>query len=103
MPAHARDFQAIRKVILAITALLAVRPTMAAYEVVPVTNGGTIEGVVTLVGKAPAATLKITKNQDFCGQSLPDPTYITDGSGGLANVIVYLKDVSRGRRPRPSP
>jgi len=78
--------------------LLGTGPTAAAYEVVTVTNGGTIEGVVTLSGKAPTdAQIKVTKNQDFCGQTIPDPAYTVDGSGGLANVIVYLKDIPKGK------
>jgi hypothetical protein len=81
-----------------LVALLATRPALAAYEVVTVTNGGTIDGVVTLSGTAPAgAPIKVTKNQDYCGQTIPDPVYAVDSSGGLANVIVYLKDITKGR------
>src|ERR1700676_5510795 len=73
--------------IVGLTALLATRPVFAAYEVVAVTNGGTIDGVVTLSGTAPTGVpIKVTKNQDYCGQTLPDPAYTVDGSGGLANV-----------------
>jgi hypothetical protein len=77
---------------------LAMEPALAAYEVVTVTNGGTIDGVVTLSGAAPAeAPIKVTKNQDYCGQTIPDPAYTVDGNGGLANVIVYLKDITKGK------
>jgi hypothetical protein len=79
-------------------ALLATQPVLAAYEVVTVTNGGTIDGVVTLSGKTPTeAPIKVTKNQDYCGQTIPDPAYTVDSSGGLANVIVYLKDIAKGK------
>jgi hypothetical protein len=44
----------IRTVIAGFAALLVTRPAMAAYEVVSVTQGGAIGGVVTLVGKASA-------------------------------------------------
>ena len=89
---------------MAIVGLGATRPVLAAYEVVAVTNGGTIEGVVTLSGTAPAgAPIKVTKNQDYCGQTLPDPVYAVDGSGGLANVIVYLKDVTKGKAASTEP
>ena len=54
-------------------ALLAMQPVLAAYEVVTVTNGGTIDGVVTLSGAAPAgAPIKVTKNQDYWGPPIPD-------------------------------
>src|ERR1700692_235160 len=87
-----------------LVALLAMRPALAAYEVVTVTNGGTIDGVVTLSGAAPTgAPIKVTKNQDYCGQSIPDPAYTVDSSGGLANVIVYLKDVAKGKAASTEP
>ena len=90
--------------IVGLAALLATRPVFAAYEVVAVTNGGTIDGVVTLSGTAPTgAPIKVTKNQDYCGQSIPDPAYTVDSSGGLANVIVYLKDVAKGKAASTEP
>jgi len=93
-----------RGVTLGILAFLAVRPAVAGYEVVPVTNGGIIEGVVTLAGKAPsAAALRITKNQQYCGQTIADPVYMVDAGGGLANVIVYLKGVTRGKAAPTDP
>jgi hypothetical protein len=87
-----------------VASLLATRPALAAYEVVTVTNGGTIDGVVTLSGTAPTETsIKVTKNQDYCGQTLPDPAYTVDSSGGLANVIVYLKDIPKGKAAPTDP
>jgi hypothetical protein len=76
----------------------------SAYDVVAVTNGGTIDGVVTLSGPAPhGATITTTKNQDYCGASIPDPTYTVDSAGGLANVIVYLKDITKGKAAPSEP
>ncbi len=40
--------------LVAMAARLASRSALAAYEVVTVTNGGTIDGVVILSGTAPA-------------------------------------------------
>lgn len=78
--------------------LLTTGPSAAAYEVVTVTNGGTIDGYVTLSGVAPTgAALEVTKNQDVCGSSIPDPTYSVGRAGGLQNVIVYLKGITRGK------
>jgi Polysaccharide lyase family 4, domain II len=90
--------------IAGMVALLATRPALAAYEVVTVTNGGTIDGVVTLSGTAPTeAPIKVTKNQEYCGQTIPDPAYTVDSSGGLANVIVYLKDIPKGKAAPTDP
>jgi hypothetical protein len=89
---------------IAMVAVLAAQPAMAAYEVVTVTNGGTIDGVVTLTGTAPTeAPIKVTKNQDYCGQTIPDPAYTVDSNGGLANVIVYLKDITKGKAAPTEP
>src|SRR3984957_10692625 len=78
--------------VVGVLSWLAPQPALAAYEVVTVSNGGTIDGVVTLSGTAPTeAPIKVTKNQDYCGQTIPDPAYTVDAGGGVANVIVYLK------------
>ena len=56
----------------------------AAYEPGVVSNGGTIEGVVSLGGKPPALEpIKVTKNQDYCGTSIPSPVYVVGKNGGL--------------------
>src|SRR5580658_6029711 len=85
-----------------ITGSLAALPS-AAYEAVAVNNGGTIEGVITLSGSHAGATITTTKNQDYCGATIPDPTYTIDSAGGLANVIVYLKDITKGNAARSEP
>ncbi len=85
-------------------ALLGTQRALAAYEVLTVSNGGTIDGVVTLSGAAPSQSpIKVTKNQDYCGQTLPDPAYTVDSNGGLANVLVYLKDITKGKAAPAEP
>jgi Carboxypeptidase regulatory-like domain len=69
-----------------------------AYEAVTVSNGGTIEGVVKLSAPAPAVPpIKTTKNQDYCGMSIPNPIYDSGNDGGLKNVEVFLKGISKGK------
>jgi hypothetical protein len=93
-----------RVVIVGAVALVAMRPAFAAYEAVTVTGGGTIDGVVTLGGTPPGgAAIKVTKNQDYCGATIPDPTYTVGTGGGLANVIVYLKDITKGKAAPAEP
>jgi hypothetical protein len=71
---------------------------MAAYEVVTVTDGGAIEGSVVLTGTPPPeVTVKVTKNQDYCGLTIVNPIYVVGGGGGLGNVVVYLSDITRGK------
>ncbi|MEA3138880.1 MAG: hypothetical protein QOK23_1049 [Gammaproteobacteria bacterium] len=79
-------------------------PASAAYEVITVTNGGTIDGVVTLSGTPPAgAVIKVTKNQDYCGATIPDPAYTVGAGGALGNVVVYLKDITKGKAAPAEP
>ncbi len=70
----------------------------APYEVVTVVGGGSVEGVVKLEGAAPVLPdIKTTRNQDYCGKSIPDPLYDVGPGSGLGNVEVFLKDVSKGK------
>jgi hypothetical protein len=78
--------------------LLLARPAHADYTVETVSNGGTIQGIVKLGGAATKiAPIEVSKNQDFCGQSIPNPVYQVGKDGGLGNVEVYLKDITKGK------
>ena len=89
---------------LGIAASVASPSAFSAYEVIAVTNGGTIDGVVTLTGTVPAeAPITVTKNQDYCGATIPNPTYVVDASHGLADVIVYLNDITKGKAAPTEP
>ena len=77
---------------------LGVSARSSAYEVVTVTNGGSVQGVVKLAGTAPAVpAIKTTKNQDYCGASINNPLYEVGKDGGLKNVEVFLKGVEKGK------
>jgi hypothetical protein len=70
----------------------------ATYQAETVANGGKISGLVKLAGAAPSVPpIKTTKNQDYCGATLPNPLYLVGKGGGLANVEVFIKDISRGK------
>ena len=80
------------------TLLLAQLALADPYTVIAVANGGTIQGVVKLAGPKPAiAPIEVTKNQDYCGDSIPNPVYLVGKDGGLQNVEVYLKDITTGK------
>ena len=72
------------------------------YQVVAVTNGGTISGTVKWTGPAaPKLEVTINKDQDVCD---PDSQktrslerLIVGPDGGVANTIVYLKNISSGK------
>ena len=73
-----------------------------AYQVVSVADGGTITGTVKWSGPQPhLVSFPITKDPQICD---PESTKTRDlerlivgPQGGVANTVVYLKDVSRGK------
>ena len=68
---------------------------VAVYFVVAVNvYAGTITGDVKLVDSSPKmAPVKVTKDQDYCGETLLNESYLVDANGGLKNVVVYLEAV----------
>lgn len=92
-----------RKCVFALTGALGVAAALqAAYQTVTVSNGGTIEGVVKLAAAAPAVPpIKTTKNQDYCGNSIPNPQYAVGRDMGVQNVEVYIKSIDKGK-PNPT-
>lgn len=55
-------------------------------------DAGSIAGEVKLTGGSPKpAHVKITKDQDYCGQTIPDETYVIGPKGGLKNVVVFIE------------
>ena len=76
--------------------------TEAPYEVVDVQSGGSISGTVKWSGPVPKIPrLPITKDPKICdpaGETTRDLQRLVIGSdGGVANTVVYLKDVNHGK------
>ena len=72
------------------------------YRVVPVTNGGTISGTVKWSGPAaPRMEAVINKDAEVCDPEAHKTRnlerLIVSPDGGVANTIVYLKNVSSGK------
>lgn len=72
------------------------------YQVLTVANGGTVTGTVKWVGPMPhLTTLPITKDPQICdpesAKTRDLERLIVGPQGGVANTVVYLKDVSRGK------
>src|SRR5262245_34022426 len=52
---------------------------------------GSIIGQVKFTDDPPAMpTVKVSKDQDYCGETLPNETYLIDSDGGLQNVVVFV-------------
>ena len=55
-------------------------------------TAATITGGVWHLDAPPkSAPVKVTKDQDYCGEMLPNETYIIDSNRGLKNVVVFLE------------
>src|ERR1700723_4330386 len=72
------------------------------YTAITVENGGTVAGTVKWTGPIPKIPkLPVTKNADLCD---PDSLKVRDlerleidSDGGVANAVVFLKDVTKGK------
>jgi hypothetical protein len=52
---------------------------------------GSIIGEVKFVDEPPiTAAVKVSKDQDYCGESLPNETYLVSSDGRLKNVVVFI-------------
>src|SRR5437762_1809214 len=74
-----------------------------AYEVVQVTDGGTIAGAITISGAIPKLPPRpLNKDPNVCGTGVRESHQLIIGkAGGLKNAIVIVQNVKRGK-PLPS-
>src|ERR1700757_1114317 len=55
-------------------------------------SAGSINGEVKFNDTPPKlAAIKVTKDQDYCGETLPNEIYLIGPGGGLANVVVFIE------------
>lgn len=55
-------------------------------------SAGSINGEVKFNDAPPKlAAIKVTKDQDYCGETLINEIYLLDSTGGLANVVVFIE------------
>ncbi len=70
----------------------------AQYREVPVVNGGSLRGRVTLSGGSHSAPgFPITKDDNVCGTTPSTSRLITGKDRGVRNAIVYLEKIDQGR------
>src|ERR1035438_3475234 len=72
------------------------------YQVVTVTDGGTISGTVKWSGQVPQALdFPLSKDPQICDpdskKTVEIERLIVGPQGGVANTVVYLKDISSGK------
>jgi len=76
--------------------------SQSSYQVVTVVDGGTISGTVKWSGAVPRALeFPITKDPDICDPNSKKTAdlerLIVGPQGGVANTVVYLKNISSGK------
>lgn len=59
-----------------------------------------IQGEVKFSGSLPKLNrIKVTKDQDYCGEAIADETYLVDSNGGLKNAVVFLEQAPANAVP----
>jgi plastocyanin len=67
------------------------------YDVVPVSNGGSIQGKVVYQGSVPIKKIIPTKDKDVCGGPRDEPQIQVGPDQGVQDAVVYLKEVAKGK------
>ncbi|HZP44996.1 MAG TPA: carboxypeptidase regulatory-like domain-containing protein [Candidatus Binataceae bacterium] len=70
-----------------------------AYQATTVANPGKIVGTITYAGTPPKPLpLEVSKDRDVCGaHPLFDQSLIVGKNGGIANAVVSLPDIAKGK------
>lgn len=73
-------------------------PAAEGYQGGTVSDGGTIAGTITYSGPpVEEETVEVDKDPEICGDEINLVPVQTDGSGGLANAVVRITDISAGK------
>ena len=84
------------RILTALVALCLCASQASAYSVVAVSNGGSIKGTIK-AGSQQDETKAVTKDNAFCGDSLPAEKFIIGSDGALKNAVVMLKEIAEGK------
>ncbi len=82
---------------LVLAALLAAPGSALGYEETTISGGGTIAGKVVFNGDVPMRKIITTKDQDVCGGIREEPEIIVSGEKAVADAVVYLAKVDKGK------
>ncbi len=91
---------------LALLAAVFAPTPIQAYQEISVRSGGVISGAVKWAGAAPAlAPFPVNRNKGVCdldkSGKRKSPRLIIGGGGGVANAVVYIANITRGKRLPP--
>jgi hypothetical protein len=66
------------------------------------THAGSIVGAVRFADTPPKLPLvRVSKDQDYCGETLPNEMYLIEPNGGLKNVVVFIESAPAGKAADP--
>ena len=90
----------LKQIAIALTvSLVSIPAAFAGYTETTVSDGATIKGSVVFDGKVPATkTIKVEKDEKTCGASVNDETLVVNKSGGIANAVVFISDITKGAK-----
>lgn len=71
------------------------------YQVIDVTNGGTITGIAVWTGEVPELPpIEVGADQHICGDERPSQALrVNSNTNGVQYVLVYLERVEKGKAP----
>ena len=72
-------------------------PALAYEESGPVADGGTVAGQIMFQGAAPMKSIVVNKDAEVCGASREEALLQVGPGGGVANTLVYLAEVPKGK------
>ncbi len=69
-------------------------------SILPCAEAASIWGEVKFTGPLPKLSrIKVTKGQDYCGEAIPDETYLVNSIGGLKNAVLFLEQAPASAAP----
>lgn len=91
----------LKAIVLTTTTVFSM-PILAAYQVIEVTDGGSISGKVNFTGTdSPPKVYKVAKDTEACGTDNRIVDFVDVKDGALRNVVVYLDKVKSGKKFEP--
>lgn len=80
-------------------AITAASVPAAAYEEIPVPDGGVLTGVVRFTGRLPKrGAVATSRDRDACGERKMSETLVLGTESGVKDSVVLLEGVGRGKR-----
>jgi hypothetical protein len=65
-------------------------------------HGGSVVGEVKISDSlTKLSPVTVTKDQDYCGETIPNESYLIDSNGGLKNVVVFIESAPAGKAADP--